>query len=368
MIKLKKNRKTKIALGVVAALVIVAAGLALWSFYGKSMLKKIPGLTFGETLDYTLKANEAAVITVGTVKAGQRTFTVYGANSQVLPAELHRYEIGSVTKTFTAALIGKAVQEGRINLNEPIDAYLPLPEENNYPTIADLLTHTSDYSNYYFDWPMAANFFAGKNSFYGVTKESVNKKLSSLTVSGQPHGYKYSNFGYAVLGLILEEVYDGEYAVLMGDYISKELKLQNTQIADQPGDLAGYWDWNRQDAYLPAGAIVSDIEDMLAYARMQLDDDGRFRWGHEPLKKIDAASADHEMLNIRLDSIGMGWIIDEENDIIWHNGATGHFNSYLGFDPDSGTAVVILSNLAPSDRIPATVLGIKLMEELRDNQ
>ena len=57
-------------------------------------------------------------------------------------------------------------------------------------------------------------------------------------------------------------------------------------------------------------------------------------------------------------------IIDKENGFIWHNGGTGHYNSYLGFSPETETAVVILSNLSPNDRIPATVLGIKLLQEL----
>ena len=71
------------------------------------------------------------------------------------------------------------------------------------------------------------------------------------------------------------------------------------------------------------------------------------------------------MMGIHMDEIGMGWIIDRENGIIWHNGGTGHYNSYLGFNPETETAVLILSNLSPNDRIPATVLGIKLLKELK---
>ena len=69
------------------------------------------------------------------------------------------------------------------------------------------------------------------------------------------------------------------------------------------------------------------------------------------------------MLNIRVDEIGMSWIIDSENGIIWHNGATGDYNSYLGFNVETGTAVVVLSNLAPSYRVSASVLGVKLLME-----
>jgi CubicO group peptidase (beta-lactamase class C family) len=62
----------------------------------------------------------------------------------------------------------------------------------------------------------------------------------------------------------------------------------------------------------------------------------------------------------------MAWIIDNESNIIWHNGGTDDYNSYLGFDPESGTAVVVLSNLSPDYRIPATVLGVKALNEVRE--
>lgn len=60
----------------------------------------------------------------------------------------------------------------------------------------------------------------------------------------------------------------------------------------------------------------------------------------------------------------MSWIIDKENDIVWHNGGTGNYNSYLGFNPQTKTAVVVLSNLPPNYKIPATVLGVKLLKEI----
>lgn len=366
MLKLRKHRKARITIIVIVALLFATSVMGIaFSLYGKAMIKKIPGLSFGDTLSYTLKDNRNAVITVGIVKDGEHSYTVYGNNTEILPTALHTYEIGSLTKTFTAAMIAKAVQGGKININDTIDCHITLPEDNKYPTIADLLTHTSGYKNYYFQRPMVSNFMSEKNDFYNITNEMLEKKLSSLSVSDQQYRYNYSNFGYAALGLVLEEIYDQDFASLADEYITNELNLQNTHISDKTGDLTNYWDWNKNDAYLPAGGIVSDIEDMMAYAQMQLDEEGRFVSVREPLKKIDATSKDYEILNIHLDSIGMAWIIDEENGIVWHNGATDSYNSYLGFDPEGGIAVVILSNLSPDNRIPSTVLGIKLMEELR---
>ena len=104
---------------------------------------------------------------------------------------------------------------------------------------------------------------------------------------------------------------------------------------------------------------------MLRYAQMQLDADAPFALCHQSLKVINASTASYQTMGIYLDEIGMGWIIDKKNGIIWHNGGTGHYNSYLGFSPETGTAVVVLSNLFPNDRIPATVLGVKRLLELR---
>ena len=75
---------------------------------------------------------------------------------------------------------------------------------------------------------------------------------------------------------------------------------------------------------------------------------------------------DYSAFDIHIDEIGMAWIIDDENGFIWHDGGTDDYNSYLGFCRETGTAVVILSNLPDDYRLPATVLGVKLLKELQE--
>lgn len=340
---------------------LVISGLLI---YGKYQMSKIPGLSFQEALEYTTKNCDEAIITVGMIKDGNASYTVYGRNGEELSQELHTYEIGSLTKTFTAAMVGKAVQEGKINLSSSISQYIALPEGNSYPTIEELLTHTSGYKGYYFEWPMISNFIHSRNDFYGITREMILRKAGEISLPDE-YEFNYSNYGYAVLGVILETVYGSNYKTLMNQFLQTELKLSNTQISEKNGDLGKYWDWNNDDAYLAAGAITSDITDMLAYAQMQLDQYEYFADCHLGLKRIDASTEQYEMLGIRMDEIGMAWIIDTKNSVIWHNGGTDDYNSYLGFDPETGTAVVILSNLSPNYRIPATVLGVKALNELR---
>ena len=66
-------------------------------------------------------------------------------------------------------------------------------------------------------------------------------------------------------------------------------------------------------------------------------------------------------MGICMDEIGMGWIIDREHGVIWHNDGTDDYNCYPGFNVQSQTAVVILSNLPGGYRIPATVMGAAVL-------
>lgn len=351
----------KILIIILVLAIVIVLGLL---FYGKYQMSKIPELSFQEALEYTTKDNKEAVITIGIIRDGQMTYTVYGENGKELPKELHTYEIGSLTKTFTAAMICKGVQEEKIHMGDTIDKYLSLSVVKNYPTIEELLTHTSGYKAYYFESPMISNFFKNKNDFCGVTRDMVAQKAASVKLSDKEYSFNYSNYGYAILGLVLEEVYQKDYTTLMNEYIQNELQLKKTKISDQNGDLSNYWDWEEKDAYLSAGALTSDIEDMLAYAQMQIDNSQYFEQCHNSIKEINATTEAYKMIGIHMDEIGMAWIIDKENNIVWHNGGTGNYNCYLGFNVENETAVIVLSNLSPSYRIPATVLGVKLLQSM----
>ena len=242
-----KGRTKKIMAILIAVVPVIALIFGGIMIYGRYQMGKIPELSFKEALEYTTKDNSDAVLTVGIVRNGQISYKVYGENGKELPAELHTYEIGSLTKTFTAALVNKAIKEEKISIDCTIDNYLSLPEGNEYPTIKELLTHTSGYKGYYLESPMVSNFFKGRNDFYGITKEMVLSKAGNLSMDKAGYDFVYSNYGYAILGLVLEAVYGTEYTSLLNDFAQKELGLASTQISDKSGDLGNYWDWNGLD-------------------------------------------------------------------------------------------------------------------------
>jgi CubicO group peptidase (beta-lactamase class C family) len=351
------------------ALVITAGVLALAAAGGfafmKSNLDKIPEMTALDTIKYTTKNRPDAAITVGFIQGGQMTYKVYGQNGEeLMPDTNHIYEIGSLTKTMTAALVNKACSEGLIDLNATVDKYLDLAPSDGRPTVKELLTHTSGFRGYYFEKPMLSNHLNGRNDFYGVNKDMLLNRLNKLNTGGGEHDFKYSNFGYATLGLVLESVYGKDYTAVFDELFSVGNGFLNTGITDIEGDLDNYWDWKPDDAYIPAGAVKSDIDDMMHYAFLLMNDDEHFGACRKKIKTINASSGTFRSLDINMDSIGMGWMIDENNGYCWHNGGTGNYNSYLAFNAEKQLAVVVLSNLPPAYRIPATVTGAKYMQEI----
>lgn len=357
-------KRKKMVLVIVFCLSIILIALLIYVSIGMARMKKVPSLSFREALEYTTKDNKEALITVGIIKDGKTEFKVYGENGKKVENNEYTYEIGSITKTITALMVKRAEKEGKLELDDTLDKYLSLPDGKKYPKIKDLLTHTSGYKPYYFETPMIKNFFKGRNDFYGINGEMVKERIGKINLDKESYGFSYSNFGFAVLGLVLESVYGESWKKLADDFLVNEMGLKNTHVSDESGDLGNYWDWRDDDAYLSAGSVVSNISDMLKYAEYYLKNDELYRECQESVKTINASSSAYRTMGINMDQIGLSWIIDKENGIVWHNGGTGHYNSYIGFSKENNTAVVILSNLAPNYRIPATVLGLKLLMEL----
>ena len=359
---MKKKRSRRVLIIAIIVVAAIALGFVGLMIYGKIQMSKIPAMSFDDCLKYTTAGNDRAVITVGVIKDGKADWTVYGKDGAELEKSLHTYEIGSLTKTITASMVMKLADEGKMRLDAPISEYLELPAREHYPTIRELLTHTSGYSSYYFEGAMIGNFFGGKNSFYTIGDSAIYNTLKNTEISAEKHKFDYSNFGYAALGLILEKVTETEFTRLCEDYMRDTLGFANSRVSDGQGDLGRLWDWQAGDTYMSAGAILSDIEDMLKYAQEQLDG---FAENHKSLAVIDTVNENYRTMGINMDEIGAAWLIDSENGFVWHNGGTGDYNSYLGFCEKTQTAVVVLSNLAPSYKIPATVLGLKKLQELQ---
>lgn len=356
----------KLLLIMVILLVIAGGWYGIKAYSTHKLLNRINALSFEELIQEALSGKQDARVTVGIIKDGQMSYEVYGMDAEVLEQTEYRYEIGSITKTMTAALLAQAVQEDKLLLTDTIDMYLELPDGMIYPTIASLLTHTSGLDGFYFEWSMLPYLLhPEENPFQSITGDRLLEEYQKTNLkAGQEYRYEYSNYGFALLGLVIEKVYGEDYTSLVNDYLQEELAMKDTCVSNGDADFSGNWIWEKDDAYIPAGAVVSDISDMLTYADAQLGNDPILTLCHQSLKQVDASNEWERMGGFCVDEIGMSWIIDTEHGFIWHNGGTGMHTSYLGFCPAENTAVVVLSNLSLEEDIQTTTIGFKKLMEI----
>ena len=313
---------------------------------------------FAQNIDSLMKqrvdAGETPGIVVGIYEAGKITYYTCGfANPETKEKVSQKtlFEIGSITKTFTALMTALMVQQGAWSLNDPAQKYLPpevtLPEKNGKPiTIEDLVTATSGLPR------MPDNLAPAdpQNPFIDYTGERMVDFLTHYTLTRESgRTYEYSNLGMALLGYVLVLKNHKTYSQLLDEWITKPLHMNQTFI--NPPDKTtqhraqGYfektavkaWTWTDGSVLASAEGLVSNSEDLMKYLLAQLNES-------PPLSQAIAMT--HVPRHNAGDShmqIGLGWhILNDE--IIWHGGASGGFRSFTGFNKQTRTAVVVLTN------------------------
>ena len=329
-----------------------------------SRLDKLLAMTSDEMIQFDMSGDKK--ISIAKFQNGNWSIATY-TNSGIVE-KIYDFEIGSVSKTFVGLLVSKLVKENKISLSDSISKYLDLNKNRYYPTIERLLTHTSGYKAFYFEREMISTKLSRttSNDFFGISREKILKRINKVKLIDKDYKFKYSNFGISVLGLVIEKICNDNFTNIMNNFIKNELHLKNTEVAVQNGNLDKYWKWKENDGYIPAGAIISNIKDISSYLDIYLDESKEYaKDTHSNLKEVNANNNIFIKLNIRMDSIGMTWIHDDTNKFLWHNGGTSAYSSYVAFSDDKKRAVVILSNLSPKEKIPVTLIGTKVMAELK---
>jgi CubicO group peptidase (beta-lactamase class C family) len=312
-------------------------------------------------------------LSVGILRGGKTYFYGYGetgkGNNQV-PNEHTLYEIGSLSKTFTAILLADAANDGLVKLDDPVSKYLPdsIPElsyEGIPITLKTLSNHSSGIPR------MPDNFQPVDNS--NPYKDYDDEKLFGFYKNFRPtrkpgEKYEYSNVAAGTLGVILEKVERDSYESLFLKKICQPLGMSETRQFLRKDDSSkfakGYqvdgtpsapWDF---EALAPAGAIRSTAFDLLKYANGNM--------GAAPPSLLKAMDVTHIItFNDSTVRVGLGWhyIKPGSDDVIFHNGQTGGYHSYLAMNPKKRFAVVILSNCA----MGTEDAGSAMMKWMEDN-
>lgn len=271
------------------------------------------------------------------------------------------YEIGSVTKTFTALLLAQEVAAGRLSLDEPVQRLLPgytIPAwKGQAITLRDLATQTSGLPRLPtgFTPPDMANPYAT----YG--EDDLRAFLRSHRLARKPGGdYEYSNLGYGLLGVALATHAGKPYEALVRERIAAPLGMGSTGITltpamrarlapghDGAGNPVPNWDF---DTMAGAGALRSTAGDMLRYLKTLLP---------APAGSPYALAIGRQRTAMAGADIALGWHLSDVRNtrIAWHNGMTAGYASYAGVTADGKRGVVVLANTsAPLDDIAQAAL------------
>ena len=262
------------------------------------------------------------------------------------------FEVGSITKVFTCALLCQYVNQGKVNLSDPIQKYLSFPLNPQEPraqeiTLRQLANHTSGLPR------MPGNFDATvtdpENPYKNYGREALETYLKeSLQLQQSPgEQYAYSNLGAGILGYILSGLASQSYPSLLQEKILTPLQMQNSSAEKESwpvevvtgrapsGSPTSNWDLN---ALQGAGAIFSTTEDLTKFIRANFQADAVF-----DLQKKETFRVSESM------SLALGWHIrhtETGEQWHWHNGGTGGYSSCLVLNKDTRQGVVILSNVS----------------------
>jgi len=299
-------------------------------------------------------------IAVGILDPDGRTRVfAYGTSGTSRPLdEKSVFEIGSITKTFTATTLADMVVKGEVKLDDPVAKYLPssahVPSRNGREiTLVDLATQSSGL-------PRMPSNFAPKdqsNPYADYTEQQAIAFVSSYQLERDVGAkYEYSNLGMGLLGIALSHREGVNYEALVRKHVIDPLGMNDTRVTftpsmkerlalghDEGGAVVSNWDI---PALAGAGALRSTVSDMLRYLQAYVDPSHSKLATAIQMAETKRYATDNPNL-----SLGLAWHIlttASGSAITWHNGGTGGYRTFIGFDPARHAGVVVLSNSATS--------------------
>lgn len=257
--------------------------------------------------------------------------------------------IASIAKNFTAVAIMQLVEKGQIEIDKPIENYLPnLPEDKKQITVKQLLAHTAGISQYMGEKEI-------ENTIHYETLQDAMDVFISRPLLFEPGSkYFYTTYGYVILGRVIEEVSGLSYQDYMRKNIFDVAGMSNTaveQINEQypnksclyhkSGRKAKEGKQNDLSNRIPGGGFYSTLEDVMKFGNALLA--GKFIEQKTLDKMIQKEPVEYDG-----NSYGLGWFLygppPNENVVIGHSGGQTGCTSQLMIIPKSKTVIVVLSN------------------------
>ena len=259
-----------------------------------------------------------------------------------------KFRLGSITKQFTAAAILLLQEQGKLDVQDAICEYLSdCPPAWETVTIHHLLTHTSGIPNFT-DFPE----YASTRATPSPPMETINRFNGKPLDFSSGEDWSYSNSGYIVLGLIIEQVAGQPYETFLQESIFTPLNMTATGYDHNLNELAVGYARSIEAVFIDmsipfaAGGLYSTVEDLYLWDQAIYN---------EALLTQDSLSemfSDHAPIpgTGGLVAYGYGWFIDQNNGhrLFVHDGGIEGFVSFIAHYPDEKVTIILLSNLENS--------------------
>jgi CubicO group peptidase (beta-lactamase class C family) len=324
-------------------------------------------------LDRALAAHRVPGVVVGVLRGDERLVLAagsanLGAGIDATPDTL--FQIGSISKVYTATLVMQLVHAGLVELDEPVRGALQefrVQDDTATLTITPrhLLSHTSGIQGDHF-------LDCGRNP------DALWRYVSTLEEVDQLHApddmFSYCNAGYGVLGRLVEEATGDHFARALQRRLVRPLALEHTvTLAEQAiihrvaaghhhgedgAPVVSPWVLSRFN--VPIGGIIASAPDLLTFAQMHLRG-GRSADGRQVVParaitemrdgEVEVPGTDHEW--------GLGWRIERwgDTEVVGHDGDTVGQRTFLRVIPDADAAIVVLTNSVRGTLVADEILG-----------
>jgi len=306
-------------------------------------------------IERLLAHDSARAVVVGLYDSGETKVFGFGQLSRTgehEPDANSVFEIGSISKVFTSLLVQVLVDDGVLDWNQSIGSFLPDLKFGSPAVAAITLRELSMHSSGLPSLPDNIEMTDPTDPYAGYGHADLMAFLVSFKPDTLTKEYGYSNLGAGLLGTIAADAASTSYADAMQLKVLRPLELLDTQTSlrdDQRNRLAtGFSDgadmpnWGGFDALAGAGALLSTADNLLSFIHQNMSSSA--------LKNSLAA------IRQRQDQgpTALGWHVAEVNDgeaMLWHNGGTGGYTSFLAVRPDTGTGIVILATSTAYDDV-----------------
>ncbi len=256
------------------------------------------------------------------------------------------YQIGSITKSFTAIIILKLQEEGKLSIQDKLSKFFPGYPQGDNITIQNLLTHTSGIYNYTNDIDEGDTAIV----CYPVSKDRVLEVFKNKPLAFRPGKYfQYCNSGYFLLGMIIEKVTGLSYETVMREMVFNPLKMNHSGFdfknLSDTNKAQGYVLLTRDTAkmnytidstvYYSAGAIYSTSNDMYKWVKAIAN------------HYILSENSWNQIFTPYKDNYGYGFWMNSTlygKNFIKHDGGLAGFTSDFIYYPEDDVSIILLNN------------------------